>query len=104
MGQPAIDPEDEPDIFDIPDDAADEASTLRGLADFQAGRVISHEAVKRCRVSWGPDTPLPRPHGGEYAGRTTLPRFWKVSASIRRGLLLLPRSAAHASGSLKRKA
>jgi len=65
MGQPAIDPEDEPDIFDIPDDAADEASTLRGLADFDAGRVISHEAVKRWLLSWGTDNPLPRPKCGE---------------------------------------
>ena len=65
MGQPAIDPEDEPDIFDIPDGVADEASTLRGLADFEAGRVISHEAVKRWLLSWGTDNPLPRPKCGE---------------------------------------
>ena len=64
MGQPAIDPEDEPGIFDIPDDAADEASTLRGLADFEAGRTISHEAMKRWLLSWGTDEPLSPPECG----------------------------------------
>jgi len=65
MGQIPIDPEDEPGIFDIPDDAADEASTLRGLADFEAGRTISHEAVSRWLLSLGTDNPLPRPECGE---------------------------------------
>jgi predicted transcriptional regulator len=65
MGEPAIEPEDEPGIFDIPDDAADEASTLRGLADFEAGRTISHEAMKRWLLSWGTDELLPPPKCGE---------------------------------------
>ncbi|WP_396593728.1 CopG family transcriptional regulator [Brevundimonas sp. R86498] len=66
MGKPAVEPEDdEPGIFDIPDEAADEASTLRGLADFEAGRVISHEAVSRWLLSLGSDNPLPRPKCGE---------------------------------------
>ncbi|MDP3404323.1 MAG: CopG family transcriptional regulator [Brevundimonas sp.] len=66
MGKPAVEPEDdEPGIFDIPDEAADEASTLRGLADFEAGRVVSHEAVSRWLLSLGSDNPLPRPKCGE---------------------------------------
>jgi len=66
MGKPAVESEDdEPGIFDIPDEAADEASTLRGLADFEAGRVISHEAVSRWLLSLGSDNPLPRPKCGE---------------------------------------
>lgn len=66
MANPAIQPEDEePGIFDIPDDAADEASTLRGLADFEAGRTITHEAMKRWLLSWGTDNPLPPPKCGE---------------------------------------
>ena len=66
MANPAGQPEDdEPGIFDIPDDEADEASTLRGLADFEAGRVISHEAVSRWLLSLGTDDPLPRPKCGE---------------------------------------
>ncbi len=67
MANPAIQPvsEDEDDIFAVPDDAADEAATLRGLADFKAGRTISHEAVMRWVASWGTDEPLPRPKCGE---------------------------------------
>jgi len=65
MGQPAIDPDDEPGIFDIADDAADEASMRRAEADFEAGRTISHEAMKRWLLSWGTDNPLPPPKCGE---------------------------------------
>ena len=66
MANPAIQPEDEePGIFDIPDDAADEAATLRGIEDFKAGRTVSHEAVMRWVASWGTDNPLPRPKWGE---------------------------------------
>ena len=65
MGQTAIDPEDEPGIFDIADDAADEAATLRGEADIAAGRFVSHEAVVKWLKSWGTDNPLPRPKCGE---------------------------------------
>lgn len=42
---------EEPGVFDIEDDAAVEASTLRGIADLEAGRVISHEAVMRWLLS-----------------------------------------------------
>lgn len=67
MANPAIlqESDDEPGIFDIPDDAADEASTQRGLADFEAGRVISHDAMKRWLLSWGTDNPLPPPRCGD---------------------------------------
>lgn len=66
MGKPAVEPEDdEPGIFDIPDDAADEAATLRGIADFKAGRTVSHDAVMRWVASWGTANPLPRPKWGE---------------------------------------
>lgn len=67
MANPAIqcDPEEEPGIFDVPDDEADEASTQRGLDDFEAGRVISHDAMKRWLMSWGTDNPLPPPKCGD---------------------------------------
>ncbi len=69
MGKPQshieIDPDDEPGIFDIPDDAADETATLRGEADIAAGRFVSHEAVVQWLKSWGSDNPLPRPKCGE---------------------------------------
>ena len=57
--------DEEPGVFDFADEAADEASTLRGLADFEAGRVVSHEAVKRWLLSLSTDNPLPRPKCGE---------------------------------------
>ena len=66
MANPAIDIEDEePGVFDIPDDEADEAATQRALADFEAVRVVSHEAVKRWLLSLSTDNPLPRPKCGE---------------------------------------
>jgi predicted transcriptional regulator len=64
MGEPLIHPDEEPGVFDVADEAADEASTLRGLADFEAGRTISHEAMKRWLLSWGTDEPLPPPECG----------------------------------------
>jgi len=57
--------EEEPGVFDIADAEADEAATLRGLADIAAGRVISHEAVKRWLLSWGTDNELPPPECGD---------------------------------------
>lgn len=57
--------EDEPGVFDIADIEADEAATLRGLADIEAGRVISHEAVKRWLLSWSTDNELPPPKCGD---------------------------------------
>lgn len=66
MANPAIEAEDdEPGVFDIPDDEADEAATQRALADFEAGRVISHDAMKQWLLSWGTDKPLPEPKCGE---------------------------------------
>ncbi len=67
MANPAVQPEEtgDEDIFAVPDDAADEAATLRGLADFKAGRTVSHEAVMRWVASWGTENPLPRPKWGE---------------------------------------
>ena len=66
MANPAIQPEDdEPGVFDIPDDAADEAAMGRAEADFEAGRTISHAAMKRWLLSWGSDNPLPPPKCGE---------------------------------------
>lgn len=39
--------DEEPGVFDVADSAADEAATDRGLADGEAGRVVSHDAMKR---------------------------------------------------------
>ncbi len=63
MADPAIDHDDE-DLFSTPDDAADEAATLRGLADAAAGRVVDNETVMRWVESWSTGNPLPRPKCG----------------------------------------
>ncbi len=65
MDEPGNEFDEEPAVFDAEDEAELEAATLRGLADFEAGRVISHEAVKRWLLSWGTDKPLPPPKCGE---------------------------------------
>ena len=65
MSDPGNEMDEEPGVFDFEDEAAVEASTRRGEADVAAGRVVSHEAVKRWLLSWGTDHPLPRPKCGE---------------------------------------
>ena len=69
MAKPPKEMSEEPGVFDFEEisanDAELDAATLRGLADIEAGRVVSHEAVKRWMLSWGTDNPLPRPKWGE---------------------------------------
>ncbi|ODT89787.1 CopG family transcriptional regulator [Phenylobacterium sp. SCN 70-31] len=65
MSKPGPGFEEQPSVFDVADAEADEASALRGQADFAAGRVISHEAMKRWLLSWGASDELPPPKCGE---------------------------------------
>lgn len=53
----------EPGLFDQVDPEAEAAADARALADIEAGRVISHEAVKRwlTDIINGKRTPRPRP-------------------------------------------
>lgn len=53
----------EKSLFDSPE--AEARSEARAEADVQAGRLISHGAVKRWLSSWGKDKRLPRPRPGE---------------------------------------
>ena len=57
----------EPAIFEDESEsaAADEAAIAEGLADIEAGRVISHQAVKRWLLSWGTPDELPPPKVGD---------------------------------------
>jgi predicted transcriptional regulator len=50
-----------PTLFESVDPAAEAAADERAEADVAAGRLISHDAVKRWVASWGSDAPLPRP-------------------------------------------
>ncbi|MFN3669247.1 MAG: CopG family transcriptional regulator [Brevundimonas sp.] len=65
MDEPRNELDEEPGVFDFVGDAADEASVRRGEADFEAGRVVSHAAVKRWLLSLSTPNPLPRPKWGE---------------------------------------
>ncbi|MCP3731007.1 hypothetical protein M9978_11250 [Sphingomonas sp. MG17] len=52
-------------LFDHNDPAAEAAADARADADVKAGRLVTHEAVKRWIESWGSDKPLPRPQIGD---------------------------------------
>ena len=43
----------EPSLFYETDDLAEAAADARAEADIEAGRVISHDAMKRWLLSWG---------------------------------------------------
>jgi predicted transcriptional regulator len=55
----------EPSIFDEVDDAADEAAMAEGEADLEAGRTISHKAMKAWLLAWGKPGELPPPQVGD---------------------------------------
>jgi predicted transcriptional regulator len=59
MGKP------ERSIFDEADAAADAAADAEGLADIEAGRVISHDAMKAWLLSWGTSGETPPPQIGD---------------------------------------
>lgn len=51
----------EQSIFDEIDVDADRAADAEGLADLDAGRVVSHDAMKAWLLSWGTAEELPPP-------------------------------------------
>jgi predicted transcriptional regulator len=55
----------EPDIFDKIDAKAEAESHARGIADLDAGRTVTHEAVVKWLQSWGTGNRLPRPKVGD---------------------------------------
>ena len=59
MGQP------EPSLFDDLDAEAEAAADAEGLADIDAGRTVSGEAVVRWIRSWFTETELPPPEIGD---------------------------------------
>jgi predicted transcriptional regulator len=52
-------------LFDEQDPSAEAAADARADADAKAGRLISHDAVRRWIASWGGAKPLPRPNVGD---------------------------------------
>jgi predicted transcriptional regulator len=55
---------DEPSLFDETEAEA-AAADAQGLADIEAGRVISHKAMKAWLMSWGEPGELPPPEVGD---------------------------------------
>jgi predicted transcriptional regulator len=55
----------EPSIFDEVDAVADAAADAEGLADLEAGRVVTHENMKAWLLSWGTPGELPPPRVGD---------------------------------------
>jgi hypothetical protein len=51
--------------FDSSNPEADAEAEARARADVRAGRLISHEAVRRWLLSLGTANPLPRPRVGD---------------------------------------
>jgi predicted transcriptional regulator len=54
----------EPMLFDETESEASAADS-EGIADIEAGRVISHEAMKAWLLSWGKPGELPPPEVGD---------------------------------------
>jgi predicted transcriptional regulator len=54
----------EPSLFEETEAEA-AAADAEGLADVEAGRVISHEAMKAWLLSWGKPDELPPPEIGD---------------------------------------
>ncbi len=52
-------------LFESIDPALEAEADRRAETDVQAGRLISHEAVKRWLSSWASGKPSPRPKAGE---------------------------------------
>lgn len=61
MSEPPREFQEEPAVFD----EADEADLRRIMADMDAGKFISNEAVTRWLKSWGTDDELPPPECGD---------------------------------------
>jgi predicted transcriptional regulator len=55
----------EPSIFGLTDDKAEVDADAEGLADLDAGRTVSHEAMKRWLLSWGTPDESPPPKLGD---------------------------------------
>ena len=55
----------EPGIFENPDPQAEAAADARAIADIEAGRVISHKAMREWLLGWGSGKRLPMPNIGD---------------------------------------
>ncbi|HEY0303003.1 MAG TPA: CopG family transcriptional regulator [Rhizomicrobium sp.] len=58
-------PVPEVSVFEPADDAAEEKALAAAEAEVDAGRFISHKAMRRWLLSWGKPNELPPPKCGE---------------------------------------
>jgi len=58
-------PVPEVSVFEPADDAAEDRAFDAAEAQIAAGKIISHEAVRRWLLSWGTPDELPPPKYGE---------------------------------------
>ena len=66
MSDPPNEFDEEPGVFDFADEAAElDAREQKAMADIDAGRIITHEAVVRWLKSWGTENELPPPKCGD---------------------------------------
>ncbi len=64
MSDPGNEFDEEPGVF-VEEAAELDALEQKAMADIDAGRFVTHEAVKRWLLSLSTDSPLPRPKCGE---------------------------------------
>jgi predicted transcriptional regulator len=57
--------EHEPGVFDVINDQSEADADAEGIADADAGRVISNEAMKKWLASWGTGKRLAPPQIGD---------------------------------------
>ncbi len=65
MSDPRNELGEEPVIFDVEEAVEPDAREQKAMADMDAGRFVTHEAVVRWLKSLSTDNPLPRPKCGE---------------------------------------
>ena len=65
MSDPRNELGEEPVIFDVEEAVELDAREQKAMADIEAGRSITHEAVVRWLKSWGTANELPPPKCGD---------------------------------------
>jgi predicted transcriptional regulator len=65
MGDPRNEFGEEPVIFDVEETVELDVREQKAMADIEAGRFITHEAVVRWLKSWGTANELPPPKCGD---------------------------------------
>ncbi len=65
MADPRNEMDDEPAVFIVEEAVELDAREQKAMADIEAGRFITHEAVVRWLKSWGTANELPPPKCGD---------------------------------------